>query len=263
MSLAQARKPQQTQTLELLSRLDVVVKEGKVIGLYGPSLVGKSVLAAMVARDFVGSDGNVVIFGTENHYADDDYRALIEKFLPKNHYINFANTHEALYKFMYLVKRKAFEGRVALILDSLSFIAIRETARWSVQGVVEPRVIVARVVPVLYTVAAAFKDLVIEKHALGIMIMHASSMAGTGKFRGLVDLRPSMAGRVAHSLDYLLLLTSEGASLSAPRRLTLVMNRLNPLTEGREVKFKFVGSSVELVEESEKAEDKSQEGVRR
>jgi ABC-type hemin transport system ATPase subunit len=257
MSLAQARKPQQTQTLELLSRLDVVVKEGKVIGLYGPSLVGKSVLAAMVARDFVGSDGNVVIFGTENHYADDDYRALIEKFLPKNHYLNFCSNTEALYRYMALVKKKSFEGKVALILDSLSFIAIRETAKWSIQGVTEPRVVVARVVPQLYTIAAAFKDLVVEKHAFGIVVMHASSTAGTGKYRGLVDLRPSMAGRVAHSLDYLLLLTAEGASLSAPRKLTLVMSRLNPLAEGREVKFKFTGSGVELVEESEKAEDKS------
>jgi ABC-type hemin transport system ATPase subunit len=254
-SLAQTRKPQ--STLELLSRLDVVVKEGKVIGLYGPSLVGKSILAAMIAQAFVGSDGNVVIFGTENHYADDDYRALIEKFLPKNHYINFCNSLETLYKYMYIVKKKSFEGKTALILDSLSFIAIRETAKWSVQGVTEPRVIVARVVPQLYTVAAAFKDLIIEKHAFGIIVMHASSTAGTGKYRGLVDLRPSMAGRVAHSLDYLLLLTAEGASLNAPRKLTLVMSRLNPLAEGREVKFKFTGSGVELVEESEKAEDKS------
>jgi ABC-type hemin transport system ATPase subunit len=243
-------------SLDLLAKLDVIVKEGKVIGIYGQSLVGKSVLAAMIARDFVGADGNVVVFGTENHYADDDYRTLIEKFLPKNHYINFCNSIEALYRYMALVKKKSFEGKIALILDSLSFIAIRETAKWSVQGVTEPRVIAARVIPQLYTVAAAFKDLVIEKHALGIMIMHASSTAGTGRYRGLVDLRPSMAGRVAHSMDYLLLLTAEGASINAPRRLTLVMSRLSPLSEGKEVRFKFAGDRVEIVEEGEKVEDK-------
>jgi hypothetical protein len=239
-------------SLELLSRIDVSVKEGKTIGIYGLSMVGKSVLAAMISRDFVGEGGHVVIFGTENHYADEDYRNLITKFLPKAHYINYCNSLEALYKYLYLVRKKSFEGRVALILDSLSFIAIRETARWNMQGVTEPRVIAARVIPQLYTVAAAFKDLVIEKRALGIMIMHAGSMAGAGKFRGITDLRPSMAGRVAHSLDYLILMEAEGAALDAPRKLMLVMSRLSPLSEGKSVKFRFAGDRVEIVEEEKK-----------
>ena len=153
---------------------------------------------------------------------------------------------------MYMVKKKSFDGKVALILDSLSFIAIRETAKWNMQGVTEPRVIAARVIPQLYTVAAAFKDLVVDKRALGIMIMHAGSMAGTGKFRGLTDLRPSMAGRVAHSLDYLVLMEAEGAALDAPRKLTLVMSRLSPLSEGKSVKFKFAGDKIEIVEEEKK-----------
>jgi hypothetical protein len=239
-------------TLELLNRIEVSVREGKTIGIYGFSMVGKSVLASMISRDFVGENGYVVIFGTENHYADEDYRSLISKFLPKSHYINYCNSLESLYKYMGIVKKKVFEGRVALILDSLSFIAIRETAKWNMQGVTEPRVIAARVIPQLYTVAAAFKDLVIEKHALGIMVMHAGTTAGTGKFRGITDLRPSMAGRVAHSLDYLVLMEAEGASLDAPRKLTLVMSRLSPLSEGKSVRFRFVGDRVEIVEEEKK-----------
>jgi hypothetical protein len=208
----------------------------------------------MVARDFVGDSGHVIVFGTENHYADDDYRNMVSKFLPKSHYINYCHNIESLYKYMYMVKKKSFDGKVALILDSLSFIAIRETARWNMQGVTEPRVIAARVIPQLYTVAAAFKDLVVDKRALGIMIMHAGSMAGTGKFRGLTDLRPSMAGRVAHSLDYLVLMEAEGAALDAPRKLTLVMSRLSPLSEGKSVKFRFVGDKVEIVEDEKKKE---------
>jgi len=239
-------------TIDLLNRVDVSLKEGKTIGIYGLSMVGKSVLASMIARDFADGDGHVIIFGTENHYADEDYRNLISKFLPKSHYINYCNSLESLYRYLYLVRKKSFEGRVALILDSLSFIAIRETARWNMQGVAEPRVIAARVIPQLYTVAAAFKDLVIEKHALGIMIMHAGSTAGAGKFRGLTDLRPSMAGRVAHSLDYLILMEAEGAALEAPRKLTLVMSRLSPLSEGKSVRFRFSGDRVEIVEEEKK-----------
>ena len=247
--------------IELLSRIDVPVKEGKTVGIYGFSMVGKSVFAAIVARDFVGENGHVVIFGTENHYADEDYRGMISRFLPKNHYINYCNSLESLYKYMYIVRKKSFEGRVALILDSLSFIAIRETAKWNMQGVTEPRVIAARVIPQLYTVAAAFKDLVIEKHAFGVMIMHAGTTAGTGKFRGITDLRPSMAGRVAHSLDYLILMEAEGASLDSPRKLSLVMSRLSPLSEGKSVKFRFSGDRVEIVEEEKKKEERKTEGV--
>ena len=239
-------------TLELLSKIDVGVKEGKTIGLYGLSMIGKSILAAMIARDFAGDNGSAVVFGTENHYSDDDYRNMVSKFLPKSHYINYCHSIEALYKYMYMVKKKGFEGRVALVLDSLSFIAIRETARWNMQGATEPRVIAARVIPQLYTVAAAFKDLVIEKHALGIMIMHAGSMAGTGGFRGVADLRPSMACRVAHSLDYLVLMEAEGAALEATRKLTLVMPRLSPLSEGKSAKFRFAGDKIEIVEEEKK-----------
>jgi hypothetical protein len=238
--------------VELLSRIDVSVKEGKSIGLYGLSMVGKSVLASIISRDFVGSDGNVIIFGTENHYADDDYRSFISKLLPNNHYINYCNSLESLYRYMFIVKKKTFDVKLALVLDSLSFIAIRETARWNMQGVTEPRVIAARVIPQLYTVAAAFKDLVVEKHALGIIVMHAGTTAGTGKFRGLTDLRPSMAGRVAHSLDYLVLMESDGASLDAPRRLTLVMSRLSPISEGKTVMFRFYGDKIDFVEDEKK-----------
>jgi hypothetical protein len=232
----------------------VYVKEGKTIGIYGFSMVGKSILSTIIARGFAGDGGNAIVFGAENHYADEDCRNLVSKFLPKNHYINYCNNLETLYRYMYIVKKKSFEGNVVLILDSLSFIAIRETAKWNMQGVSEPRVIAARVIPQLYTVAAAFKDLVVEKRALGIMIMHAGTTAGAGKFRGLTDLRPSMAGRVAHSLDYLILMEAEGASLDSPRKLTLVMSRLSPISEGKSVRLRFVGDKVELVEEEKKKE---------
>jgi len=235
-------------SLEVLSKLGISLKEGKTLGIYGLSMIGKSVLAAMIARDFVGEGGNAVVFGTEAHYSDEDYRGLISKFLPKNHYINYCHTIEDVYKYYNIVRRKTFEGKVALILDSLSFIAIRETAEWNMRGVTDPRVISARVIPTLYTTAAAFKSLIIEKHGIGIMIMHAGSTAGVGKFRGLVDLRPSMAGRVAHSLDYLLLMEAEGPSLDSPRKLTLVASRLTPLDEGKSIKFKFVGNTIEVIE---------------
>jgi hypothetical protein len=251
-----AEKPEsgeraKTPALELLGKLGVSVKEGYNIGLYGPSMVGKSVLAAMVAREYVGENGVAVVFGTESHYMGEDYREMIERHLPRHRYLNVCDTTPRLYEYMGLVKRTRLEGRVALILDSLSFIAMRETAEWNMRGVSEPRVIAARVIPLVYTVASAFKQLVVEKKALGIVIMHAGSTAGAGKYRGLVDYRPSMAGRVAHSLDYLILMEAEGATLEAPRKLTLVASRLSPVNEGRSIRFKFKDGAVEEVAEAE------------
>jgi hypothetical protein len=251
-----AEKPEREErakapALELLGKLGVAVKEGYNIGLYGPSMVGKSVLAAVIAREYVGESGVAVVFGTESHYMGEDYREMIERFLPKHRYLNVCDTTPRLYEYMGLVRRAKLEGRVALILDSLSFIAMRETAEWNMRGVSEPRVIAARVIPLVYTVASAFKQLVVEKRALGIVIMHAGSTAGAGKYRGLVDYRPSMAGRVAHSLDYLVLMESEGATLEAPRKLTLVASRLSPVSEGRSIKFKFKENEVEEVAEGE------------
>jgi len=247
-----AKKSEKIDTLTLLQKIGVSVKEGKNIGIYGPSMIGKSVLAAMIGRDFVGENGTVIIFGTESHFADEDYRKMISQFLPKNHYINVCVKLEDVYKYLALVEKFKFEGRVAMILDSLSVIAMRLTSELQMRGITETRVITSKVVPALYTVAEAFKQMVIEKRALGIMIMHAGSMAGAGKYRGLTDLRPSMAGRVAHSLDYLILMTSEGASLSSPRRLMLVASRLSPLDEGREIKFRFSGDKIEIVEAEER-----------
>jgi ABC-type hemin transport system ATPase subunit len=236
-----------SKALEALASIGVNVKEGKSIGIYGASMVGKSVLASIVAKEFVGEGGTVVIFGTETHYSDEDYRNMISQFLPKSKYINYCRYVDELYHYFDIVRKKNFEGRVAMILDSLSFIALQETAEWNMRGVTEPRVIIARVIPTLNTVATAFKELLVEKRALGIVIMHAGSTAGTGKFRGLVDFRPSMAMRVAHSLDYLLFMESEGYSLNSPRKLTLVQSRLSPLDEGKTVEIKFTSQGIEPI----------------
>jgi len=247
MTVSSKTLESKSKALEVLASIGVNAKEGKSIGIYGASMVGKSVLASIIAKEFAGESGTVVIFGTETHYADEDYKNMISQFLPKSKYINYSRYVDELYHYFDVVRRKSFEGRVAMILDSLSFIALQETAEWNMRGVTEPRVIIARVIPTLNTVATAFKELLVEKHALGIVIMHAGSTAGTGKFRGLVDFRPSMAMRVAHSLDYLLFMESEGYSLNSPRKLTLVQSRLSPLDEGKTVEIKFTSQGIEPI----------------
>jgi len=231
--------------LDLLEELGVEIKPGKVVGIYGPSLVGKSLLAWIIASEFVGNNGNVVVFGIEPHYQDSDYRKLAESYMQvRTRYINYCASKEDVFKYMRLASKHRFEGKVAFILDSLSYIMMYEQAKYISQGYSEPRVYVPRVVPVLYSIASLFKRLTLDKDALGLVIMHASSSAGTMKYRGLVDLRPSMAQRVLHSLDYLLLMESEGAKPDAPRKLTLIASRLTPLAEGNTVNFIFKDKTV-------------------
>ena len=225
--------------VRLFEKIGVDVKPRKTVGIYGPSMLGKSVLAAMLAREYCGPGGYVVVFGTEEHYADEEYRKLIASFAKPRYFINYCPDLESLFKYMNMVRAKRFEEKLALILDSLSFIAMREASKWSARGITEPRVIAARVIPALYSVSSYFKRLVVEKDALGVVVMHAASMAGMGKYRGFADLRPSMAMRVAHSLDHLVLLTGEKGNPDAPRKLTLVMSRLNPVMEGAQVEFTF------------------------
>ena len=232
--------------LEILSELGVSVKPRKLLGIYGPTMVGKSVFATITASEWVGREGSVVVFGTEEHYADEDYRKLIEGFLNvKVKYVNYCPTPQDVFKYMRLVAHRRFEGKLALVLDSLSFIAMYEQSKWIAQGYTEPRIYLPRVIPMLYSVTSQFKRLVVEKEALGIVVMHATSTAGAQKYRGITNLRPSMAMRVGHSLDYLLLLNAEETKLTAPRELTLVASRLNPLVEGRKVKFVFKNKTVE------------------
>jgi len=233
-------------SIELFSLLGVAVREGKNVGLYGLPMIGKSVLASILAREFAG-EGVAVVFGTEDHYADEDYRRLIASFLPRNHYINYCRNVEEVFRYLNIVEAKQFEGRLALILDSFSALANVEASELSARGVKETRVKVSRVTPMVNEVATRFKRVVAEKRALGITVMHASSMAGAGKFRGIADWKPVMSARVAHSLDYLVLMTAEKADLETPRTLTLVASRLTPSDEGRTVRFRFRERTVEVV----------------
>jgi len=236
--------------IEVLSKLGVSAKPGKVIGVYGYSMIGKSAFAAIACREYVGEKGMGIIFGTEAHYADEDYREMIRSLLPDSNYINYCPSPEELFSKMNLIMEKRFEGRLCLILDSLSHLALHMTAKLYSRGITDTRVVSARVIPVVNSVAQMFKSLAVEKAALGLVIMHASSMAGTSLFRNLVPTRPSMSARVAHSLDYLLFMESEGGSITSPRRLIVVMSRLSPVDEGRSVRFKFSeGSVAELPEE--------------
>jgi len=232
-------------TLDILLKLHIKPKPKKVILLYGPSMVGKSFLATLIARDYLNGEGLAIYYGSEPHYADEDYKALITSQLRAKAYINYTPYAKDVFQAMnklYSLKDDP-PKKLVLILDSLSMIAQREAKKFYAKGITESRVIAARVVPLLNAISTEFKEKCIEYNALGIMITHAGSTAGSGKYRGVAELKPSMSMRTAHNVDYILLLDlapySQSADLKEKRRLTVVASRYMPGIEGKHIDFSF------------------------
>lgn len=205
--------------LERLRKIGVEPAPGTVLGIYGLSMTGKSVLAARLARELAG-DKPVNIVATEPHYMDQRYTAMIKKHVGTPTYIHVCSDTGSVFTALRRIRGTAPEGS-AIILDSMSYIMMREQSELISRGVTEPRVIAARVVPLIYSVAAILKSIVSEKRLYGAVIMHASSTAGTGMYRDTVPYKPSMAQRVLHSLDYLLYLSLDKNT----QCLTLVASR--------------------------------------
>jgi len=238
LSLGNTTKQGDGVVLDQLRRIGVSLVPGKVLLIYGPSMVGKSLLAWIIAREYVG-DGVVVIYGSEPHYADQDYRSLAEKVLTGiTHYINYTPYAQDVFKYtakLYNLRQRIKDKKLVLILDSLSMIAQREAKKYYVKGITESRVIAARVVPLLNALATEIKDMAIQHRALGIIIAHAGSTAGSYRYRGIADLKPSMSMRTAHNVDYIVLMQRE----QDYAKITLVANRTKSELEGSTITLKL------------------------
>ena len=74
--------------------------------------------------------------------------------------------------------------------------------------------------------------------SIGLIITHASSMAGRGLYRDIVPFKPSFSGRCLHYLTHLLYVErkSEKADII---KITLVTSRIRPYLKGRSVMLKL------------------------
>jgi len=235
--------------LDVLAKLGVHVKPKKVVGIYGPPMVGKSVLSAIIASEYAGEEGRVYVVATEMHYMEDDYLAMIRKYLPKNTDIKTITRAEDAFKLLHALRhglRRDVSGKRVVILDSLSFIALDMSAYYLFATGLDIRPASARIIPVINSLSAMLKSIAVRGYALAIAVMHAGSTAGSGKFRGVSSLKPSMSMRAGHAFDYILLLDMDPASRDN-RVLTVVANRVAPETEGASIKIRFVGNTIEPV----------------
>ena len=237
MSESVPRNPGSAQPESLSSSLGSVgvhLESRTVVNVFGPPMVGKSVLAILLARSVAK---RVVVLATEPSYEEPRYLKFLAEavgFEPDVRYVKYFSQ-----------ARDAFRELrdCAVVVDSVSALADRETAYW-LSRTAEPRVVAARVVPQTRALALTARLWANEREGFAVLVTHATSTAGAFRYRGLADLKPSLAMRAGHYVDYELLLTVED---DGTRVLTVVASRTTPWAEGKQVLFRFVKGGVEVV----------------
>ena len=238
----------------LVKELGMVVQPKQVLLIYGQPMVGKSTLAAILARWWAqGHDSNVVVLGLETAYGEEEYVEFISQYLKgvKFRIVTFDTVQNA----MSSVLRRAYMGLVhgagAVILDSVSaFGDALASDLVAKMGTVEQRVVAARVSPIIKYVVMGVREVAVRRGGIGIVIAHAGSTAGTSKYRGLTDWRPSLSIKAGHYVSYELLL-EVWEKKPEYRTLTIVAARNRPWLDGNSVLMRFAENDVEVYTKGE------------
>jgi len=226
---------------DLLAKLGINgIPPKTLINLYGPPMVGKSCLAVKLANELTDK---VTVLGIEPAYEEERYVKFLKGYGDFNLRIvkQFNQVREEL--------KQVKEGVV--IVDSASSLADRISEYYIAKGY-DIRVVTARVVPMLRSLAFMLRQWVNYHNTIGIIITHATSTAGSFIYRGISNLKPSFCMRAGHYIDYELLLeiaNANGNRQSSIRQLTVVAARMEPWLEGRKVKFKFKNKTIEVKEQ--------------
>jgi len=240
MSESVPRNPGSAQPESLSSALGSVgvhLEFRTVVNVFGPPMVGKSVLAVLLARSVAK---RVVVLAAEPSYEEPRYLKFLAEavgFEPDVRYVKYFSQARDSFREL---------RDCAVVVDSVSALADREAAYWLTKSA-EPRVIAARVVPQTRALALVARLWANEREGFVVLVTHATSTAGAFRYRGLADLKPSLAMRAGHYVDYELLLTVED---DGTRVLTVVASRTTPWAEGRQLQLKFTKGGVEVVRRS-------------
>jgi len=217
-----------------LGSVGVYLEPRTVVNIFGPPMVGKSVLAILLAKTVAK---RVVVLAAEPSYEEPRYLKLLTEatgFEPDVRHVKYFSQ-----------ARDAFRELrdCAIVVDGVSALADREMAYWLTRTT-EPRVVAARIVPQTRALALAARMWANEREGFVVLVTHATSTAGAFRYRSLVDLKPSLAMRAGHYIDYELLLTVEEDGI---RVLTVVASRATPWAEGRQLMLRFTKGGVEVV----------------
>jgi len=233
----------------LIHSLGIDLQPKQVVLIYGLPMVGKSVLSAILARWWAQKhDSNVTILALETAYGEEDYMQFIQRFLQGSKFSIYVydDIEKAQHVLLSMRYMSSVHGAGAVVIDSISALADAMASYViSKTGSTEPRVIAARVSPLLRMIVRGLREVVVRRGGLGIVVAHAGSTAGTGKYRGIADWRPSLAVRAAHYITYELLLEIWERNKEY-RKLTVVAARNRPWIEGNSVLFRFTENDVEI-----------------
>jgi len=245
MSKKSERKERKVSSLmQLLDELGVKLVPPRTLCIYGPSGIGKSLLASALAGELsIIFEAPVKIYGVEEHYADPKYVELITRIArsmgAKEIDIDYISG-PGNYRPQKVIRRLlSIENPTIIIIDSLSALSDSYSVSQLIQhgSITEISPIVARTNPIVRIVSKHVVEVCSKTKSIGIFIAHASGTAGRGKFRGLLDYRPSFASRVLHNTWYTIYIDMVDEKDRLKRQAICVFNRLNNNFEGRRAVF--------------------------
>jgi len=225
----------QTQTqkpkiIEALEKLRISFRPPKMIAIYGNAMIGKSTLSIMLAHKLAQMLGKTVkVIATEPTYDDPEYLTFIR------------DTTQADFSIVKLVDTKYLQSILAqskntvIVLDSLSTLVNSFINRFLLMGY-DIRVANARAPTFAVSVVLPIRQHITMDKSIAIIVTHAGTTAGTGKYRGLTEYKPTFTARIAHYLDYELLMEIN-QNMPETRKLTVIAHRTCPECEGREIAF--------------------------
>jgi len=227
--------------IEALKRLGIDLAEKTIVNVFGPPMAGKSTLSLLLAREL---GARTTVIACEPSYEEEPFIKFLNRVVGSD----FKYDLRRVSSFAELLKtlREIREGIV--IIDSLSALSDLEAQQWYERGV-DTRVVAAKVIPLVRAATLRLRYLVNRFNGYGVIITHATSTAGSFKYRGRFDLRPSLAMRCGHYIDYELLLRITNGGY---RELTVTASRTSPWIEGRSIKFRFKLGGIELIEKEAK-----------
>jgi len=240
MTKKSTRKEEAKLCLDVLKEhFDIELIPKRTLCIYGPPAVGKSIFCGLLCGELaLKYKCPIEIIAFEQHYQDGEYRKMIEEFIKAkcpDAVINISYVESvyppALMKF--LAGKLKPEAQKIYVIDSLSAYADRLGDYYlTIMGTDDIRPITARVAPLARILSRKLADACGKSDSIGIVIAHASSTAGTGKIRGVIDFKPSFTQRVAHNLFYMVFLD---LGTDGNHYMTCVINRLNKEAEGRAI----------------------------
>jgi len=214
--------------LKLLEELGVNLATPCTLAIFGPSQVGKSLMALRLASEV----NNGVVYAIEPQYQNPDFYKLATSVIQgRDVRIERAWSIRGLIR-----KLKSIDSASVIVVDSISALIDYEASRLIEKlGVEDVSFLASRLNPLSRIVAQTLNITCNRLNSIGVLIVHATSTAGRGLYRNLIPYRPSFASRCEHYLTYELFVNFTNDR--GKRVIQVVTSRPNHSIIGKRLEF--------------------------